>query len=97
MRVAPRAEWSICRCDDGLMTVAPLLDRLGRVTALIHIEPETLALARLRAAETIGRPLGSDDSFLRRARDSFVVDRSDGSKNAGPLEGSRSAGVASIP
>jgi len=79
------------------MTVAPLLDRLGRVTALIHIEPETLALARLRAAETIGRPLGSDDSFLRRARDSFVVDRSDGSKNAGPREGSRSAGVASIP
>ena len=43
------------------MTVAPLRDRLGSVTALIDIEPEAVALARLRAAETTGRPLGADE------------------------------------
>ena len=47
------------------MTVAPLLDRLGSVTALIDTEPEAEALARLRAAETIGRPLGSDEFVTR--------------------------------
>ena len=50
------------------MTVAPLLDRLGSVTALIDIEPEAVALARLRAAETTGRPLGSED-FVTRLED----------------------------
>ena len=65
--------WSSLRahldgCDDGLVTVAPLLDRLGSVTALIDIEPEAVALARLRAAETTGRPLGSDD-FVTRLED----------------------------
>ncbi len=62
--------WSSLRahldgCDDGLVTVAPLLDRLGSVTALIDTEPEAEALARLRAAETIGRPLGSDEFVTR--------------------------------
>ena len=47
------------------MTVAPLLDRLGSVTGLIDIEREAVALARLRAAETTGRPLGSDDLVTR--------------------------------
>jgi len=51
--------------DDGLVTVAPLLDRLGSVTALIDIEPEAVALARLRAAETTGRPLGSGGFVTR--------------------------------
>jgi hypothetical protein len=50
------------------VTVAPLLDRLGSVTALIDIEPEAVALARLRAAETTGRPLASDD-FVTRLED----------------------------
>ena len=54
--------------DDGLVTIAPLLDRLGSVTALIDIEPEAVALARLRAAETTGRPLGSDE-FVTRPED----------------------------
>ena len=56
------------RRDDGLATVAPLLGRLGSVTALIAIEPEAVALARLRAAETTGRPLGSED-FVTRLED----------------------------
>jgi putative transposase len=56
----------------GLVTVAPLLEWLGSVTALVDIEPEEAALARLRAAETNGRPLGSDEfvtqleSLMRR-------------------------------
>ena len=62
--------WSSVRAhldgrDDALVTVGPLLDRLGRVTALIDTEPEATALARLRAAETTGRPLGSDDFVSR--------------------------------
>ena len=48
-------------CDDSLVAVARLLDRLGCVTALIDTEPEAEALARLRA-EMIGRPLGSTSS-----------------------------------
>ena len=65
--------WSSLRahldgCDDGLVTVAPLLERLGSVTALIDTEPEEEALARLRAAETTGRPLGSDE-FVTRLED----------------------------
>jgi hypothetical protein len=35
---------------------------------LIDTEPEEVALARLRAAETTGRPLGSDD-FVTRLED----------------------------
>ena len=70
--------WSSLRahlagCDDGLVTVAPPFDRLGSVTALIDteligIEPEAVAPARVRSAETIGRPLGSDD-FITRLED----------------------------
>jgi hypothetical protein len=39
--------------------VAPLLERLGDVTALVDTEPDAAALACLRMAETTGRPLGS--------------------------------------
>ena len=65
--------WSSLRAyldgrDDGLVTVAPLLERLGSITALIDTELEEAALARLRAAETTGRPLGSDD-FVTRLED----------------------------
>jgi putative transposase len=67
-RLAARPQdwgWSSLRAhldqrDDGLVTVAPLLERLGSVTALIDTEPEEIALARLRGAEATGRPLGSD-------------------------------------
>jgi len=66
----PRGAWSslrahLGRSDDGLVTVAPLLERLGHITALIDTEPEGIALARLRAAETTGRPLGADDFVTR--------------------------------
>ena len=65
--------WSSLRAhlagrDDSLVTVAPFLGRLGSMTALIDTEPEEVALARLRAAEATGRPLGSDD-FVTRLED----------------------------
>jgi putative transposase len=47
--------------DDRLVAVAPLLQRLGRITALVDTEPERTALTRLRTAEATGRPLGSDE------------------------------------
>jgi putative transposase len=50
--------------DDGYVAVAPILDRCaGRFADLIEAEPDSRAVAALRAAETIGRPLGSE-SFL---------------------------------
>jgi putative transposase len=65
--------WSSARAhaaarDDGLVSVRPLLDRVGRFADLIGIEPDAAALVPLRAAEGTGRPLGSDDflSHLER-------------------------------
>jgi len=62
--------WSSLRAhlggrDDRLATVAPLLERLGDVIALVDTEPGPDALVRLRAAETTGRPLGSDEFVTR--------------------------------
>ena len=52
--------------DDGLVSVAPLIERYGgRFADLIDEAPPGEALAALRAAETIGRPLGSP-AFLDR-------------------------------
>jgi putative transposase len=69
--VAPAGPaWSSLRAHlagrgDGLVTVAPLIERLGRIDALIDTEPEAAVLARLRAAETTGRPLGTGDFVAR--------------------------------
>jgi putative transposase len=71
-RLVARADdwrWSSARAhlqgrDDGLATVQPLLDRRGgRFADLIDALPPLETTAALRAAETIGRPLGSD-AFL---------------------------------
>jgi REP-associated tyrosine transposase len=52
--------------DDALVRVAPLLERCsGRFADLIEEAAPTEAMAALRAAETIGRPLGSP-AFLAR-------------------------------
>jgi len=46
--------------DDGLVTVAPLIQRCaGRFADLLASEPSPEAVSALRGAETIGRPLGS--------------------------------------
>ncbi len=73
-RLVERAEdwrWSSVRAhlsgrDDELVSVAPLLDRCGgHFGDLIETAPSAEALSALRAAETIGRPLGSP-AFLDR-------------------------------
>src|ERR1700724_4129083 len=51
--------------DDGLTALAPIRDRFPRFADLLASEPEADLFARLRAAESIGRPLG-DDRFLAR-------------------------------
>jgi len=71
--------------DDGLVSVAPLLDRCaGRFGDLIATEPSAEALSALRAAETIGRPLGSA-AFL--ARLAALTGRDPRPKRRGPKPG----------
>ena len=69
-RLVHRAQdwrWSSVRAhlagrDDGLVAVAPLLDRCGgRFDDLIEAVASDGVMAALRGAETIGRPLGSPD------------------------------------
>jgi len=73
-RLVAKAEdwpWSSVRAhldgrDDGLVEVAPLIERCGgRFADLIAKPTEPALIAALRAAETIGRPLGAD-AFLER-------------------------------
>jgi putative transposase len=49
--------------DDGVTTIAPLLERIPDFAALIESGPDDAGFERLRRAETIGRPLG-DDGFI---------------------------------
>ena len=51
--------------DDGLTALAPISDRVPRFADLLASEPEHDLFGHLRAAESIGRPLG-DDRFLSR-------------------------------
>ena len=51
--------------DDGLTALAPIKGRFPRFADLLASEPEADLFERLRAAESIGRPLG-DDRFLAR-------------------------------
>jgi len=68
---APDWRWSSVRAhlagrDDALVSVAPLLERCGgRFGDLIDAPAAPEQIAALRAAETIGRPLGSP-AFLDR-------------------------------
>ncbi len=75
-RLVRRAEdwpWSSARAhlsgqDDGLVEVAPLISRCaGRFADLIAEEPAAALIAALRAAETIGRPLGASPFLARLA------------------------------
>ena len=54
--------------EDGLTTVAPVLARWPRFAELIARGSDEAAFARLRRAETIGRPLGDDDFIARLER-----------------------------
>jgi putative transposase len=94
-RLAARAEdwaWSSARAhlaqtDDGLVTVKPMLDRLGvaGVAALLRAGPaDEAAFAALRGAETTGRPLGNDDFIagLERLLGRPIARRAPGRKPA---------------
>ena len=66
-RLCDRAEhwqWSSVRAhlsgkDDGLATVAPLLERIGDFATFLGTAEDQQATRALRVAETTGRPVGS--------------------------------------
>ena len=58
--------WSSARAhlagrDDGLVRVAPLIERVGRFADLIAARSDVALFTALRDAEGTGRPLGSDE------------------------------------
>ena len=67
-RLAARAEdwpWASTRAhlagaDDGLVTVRPLLERIGDFAGFLAAGQNPAADRALRAAETTGRPLGNE-------------------------------------
>ena len=67
--LAKRAQdwpWSSVRAhlagaDDGLVRVAPVLDRWPDFASMIEVEPSGAEMNALRKAETSGRPLGSKE------------------------------------
>lgn len=75
-RLVARAQdraWSSARAhlagrDNGLVKVAPLLDRVGRFADVAESATDHRPFAALRAAESIGRRPGSDDSQLALER-----------------------------
>lgn len=72
-RLVERAQdwrWSSVRAhlrgkDEGLTALTPVLKRFPDFADMITSEPEADLFAALRAAESIGRPLGND-RFLDR-------------------------------
>jgi len=72
-RLVARAQdwrWSSVRAhlsgrDDGLTTLAPVLERFAPFRAFLEEAPDRDTVERLRAAESIGRPLGSK-AFVAR-------------------------------
>jgi len=72
-RLVTRAQdwrWSSTRAhlagkDDGITARAPIRERFPRFADLLVAEPDADMFSRLRAAESIGRPLGND-RFLAR-------------------------------
>src|SRR5258708_24762524 len=72
-RLVRRAQdwrWSSTRAhlrgkDDGLSALAPITDRFPHLAHLLAGGPDADLFGRLRAAESVGRPLG-DDRFLAR-------------------------------
>src|SRR5205823_3127907 len=57
--------WSSARahllgCDDGLVRVAPMLERVGNWAALLGTSPTDDVVGQLRQHQTTGRPLGGD-------------------------------------
>jgi len=91
-RLAARAQdwrWSSVRAhlageDDGLVRVAPVLERVERFADLIAGDADEAGFAALRAAERIGRPLANKDFMdgLERLPGRPVARRAPGRKKA---------------
>jgi putative transposase len=72
-RLAARPQdwrWSSVRAhlhgrDDGLTAAGPVLERFAPFRDFLDEPADPAALERLRAAESVGRPLG-DEAFLKR-------------------------------
>jgi putative transposase len=71
--------------DDGLTALPPIADRFPRFADLLDDEPEADLFDRLRAAESIGRPLGNDRFFARIER-STGRDLKPGRRGPKPLD-----------
>src|ERR1700737_2092598 len=92
-RLVERAQdwrWSSTRAhrrgkDDGVTALKPIRERFPRFADLLASEPEADLFERLRAAESIGRPLG-DDRFLAR------LERSTGRSLKAGKRGPKSSG-----
>ena len=50
--------------DDGLVTVKPLLDRVGNVAKFLDMEADATLEAALAKGQSIGRPLMSDAALI---------------------------------
>lgn len=51
--------------EDGITALGPIRERFANFADLLDLDPGEAMLARLRRAETMGRPLG-DDAFIER-------------------------------
>jgi putative transposase len=70
---APDWRWSSTRAhlrgrDDGLTAIAPVRALFPRFADLLATESDAAVFDRLRAAESIGRPLGSERFMSRIER-----------------------------
>jgi putative transposase len=71
--------------DDGLTARTPVKDRFPHFADLLAGEPEADLFAQLRAAESIGRPLGND-RFLARIERLTGRDVRPGKRGPKPLK-----------
>ena len=93
-RLVKRAEqwrWSSARAylkgvDDGLTVTGPILSRFPGLAAMLRDDEDKDASRRLRAAETIGRPIGGAE-FLKSIE--ARTKRSLSPRKRGPAKGSR--------
>jgi putative transposase len=102
-RLVVRAQdwrWSSTRAhltgrDDGVTARAPVRERFPDFSRLLAAEPDADALARLRAAESIGRPLG-DDRFLTELERATARRLKPGNRGPKPRTDADATGAAQL-